>query len=302
MRTSASGSARRYGALAAAVTVGMASIALPFAPAQAAEGTVEDAAFSWAVNEESGGGAYFGGANWLVAGEVGDVHGERDRGSSVWDAQDEEHFTAEEGNTTITRPDSDGTQVPATWAERNNDADGNRLTPTAGSSSWNQANISSGTGTVDPETNSAEIQWDGSFTMVYYGGMTYWSINDPKLVVEDGEGTITGTMSGYGADMNDLSKWVELEDRPNATVADLTDVNVTDSGIEVTPEYEGVEIDVAPEWSLGSAESGQGRVGLVPAGLGRFQCRDRSGGLLVHLRRTGRCEEDRSTHHDRLHG
>ncbi|SMY01153.1 hypothetical protein BSP109_03264, partial [Brevibacterium sp. Mu109] len=40
MRTSASGSARRYGALAAAVTVGMASIALPFAPAQAAEGTV----------------------------------------------------------------------------------------------------------------------------------------------------------------------------------------------------------------------------------------------------------------------
>ena len=124
-------------------------------------------------------------------------------------------------------------------------------------------------------TKLAEIQWDGSFTMVYYGGMTYWSINDPKLVVEDGEGTITGTMSGYGADMNDLSKWVELEDRPNATVADLTDVNVTDSGIEVTPEVPGRR-DRRGAQRLRYRRIRKGPVGLVPAGLGRFQCRDRA--------------------------
>ena len=92
------------GATALVAAVGLVGSASP-AMADTAAGITEDAAFSWAVNEESGGGAYFGGANWLVAGEVGDVHGERDRGSSVWDAQDEEHFTAEEGNTTITRPD-----------------------------------------------------------------------------------------------------------------------------------------------------------------------------------------------------
>ncbi|HJA38939.1 MAG TPA: HtaA domain-containing protein, partial [Candidatus Brevibacterium intestinigallinarum] len=248
MKTPASRNGRRYGALAAAVTMGMASITLPFSPARAAEATVDDAVFSWAVNEESGGGAYFGGANWMVAGEVGNVHGERGRGSSVWDAQDEKHYTAESGNTTITRPNAEGEQIPATWEKRNFAADGTtRLNTQPGSSSNNQANIASGTGTVDAETNSAEIQWDGSFTMVYYGGMTYWSINDPKLVVEDGVGKVTATLTGYGADMNDLSKWVKLDAMPDAEIATLTDVEVTEDGIQVTPEYEGVEIDVEPD-------------------------------------------------------
>src|SRR5690606_9162074 len=201
----------------------------------------------WAVNEESGGGAYFGGANWLVAGEVGDLGF-----SHVWTATEgAEHYTAESGNTTITRPDADGKQVPATWAAKNLDADGKALNTGAGSSSWNQANIASGTGTVDAETNSAEIQWDGSFTIVYYGGMTYWTINDPKLVVEDGVGKVTATLTGYGADMIDTSKWVKLAPKADAEIATLKDVEVTEDGIEVTPEYAGVEIEA----SLGEGSS-----------------------------------------------
>ncbi|GAA4509064.1 fibronectin type III domain-containing protein [Brevibacterium yomogidense] len=256
------------GAAALVAAVGLVGGAAPAAATSTAAtstaGTTEDATFSWAVNEESGGGAFFGGANWMVAGEVGDVHGERDRGSSVWDEQDEKHYSAKAGNTTITRPDAGGNQVPATWADRNTDAAGKRLTTAAGSSSWNQANISSGSGTVDPSTNSAEIRWDGSFTLVYYGGMTYWTINDPKLVVSNGTGTITGTLSGYGADMNDLSKWVMLDDRPHATIAELTDVDVTDSGITVTPEYAGVEIDVEPDGPSGPQDREKNGWGSFP--------------------------------------
>ena len=214
-------------------------------------GETADATFSWAVNEESGGGAYFGGSNWLVAGEVGDVHGSQNRGSTVWKAEDEQYYTAESGNTTITRPDADGKQIPATWAKRDYDANGTKLNTREGSSSWNQANISSGTGTVDPSTNTATIKWEGSFTLVYYGGMTYWTINDPVLSISNGEGSVSATLTGYGADMNDLTKWVKLDAMPDAEIATLTDVEVTDSGIEATPEYEGVKIDIEADGPSG---------------------------------------------------
>ncbi|NIH72051.1 HtaA domain-containing protein [Auritidibacter ignavus] len=213
---------------------------------------VSDVQFSWAVNEEAGGGAFFGGANWLVAGEVGNVHGDQNRGATVWDEKkDAKYFTNRDGNVTITRPDAQGNQVPATWAARNfesitadGEPAGNRLKTAPGSSSWNQANIAAGSGTVDPEGENAEISWDGSFTTVFYGGMTYWSINDPKLTVTNGKGELTATLTGYGADMYDLSKWVKLDPMHNATVATFSDVDVTETGIEIKPDYLGVAVEV----------------------------------------------------------
>jgi hypothetical protein len=258
------------GAAALVAAVGLVGVVGATSPASADTGTqsiTNDATFSWAVNEESGGGAFFGGANWLVAGEVGNVHGERGRGSSVWDNQDEKHFTNSSGNTTITRPDADGNQVPATWDRRNHvdpvsgDA---RLNTQPGSSSMNQANIANGTGTLSPASDSATIQWDGSFTIVYYGGMTYWTINDPKLVVEDGVGTVTATLTGYGADMFDLSKWVKLDAKTNQEIATLTGVTVTDSGIEATPEYEGVEIEIDPDGPSGQQNRDRDGWGSFP--------------------------------------
>ena len=49
----------------------------------AVDKTVDDAVFNWSVNDESTGGAYFGGCNFLIAGEAGDTGMAR-----IWTADD----------------------------------------------------------------------------------------------------------------------------------------------------------------------------------------------------------------------
>ncbi|MGO1543093.1 MAG: HtaA domain-containing protein [Gulosibacter sp.] len=206
--------------------------------AQAAESTIDDVPLSWRVNDESGGGAFFGGCNFLVAGEVGD-----NGGSSVWQsAFADVNYKTQVGNVTITKPDSSGNQVQPTWANKCQTANGSNATTAVGSTTGNQVNFDGGTGTVDPDSDSAEIRFKGAFTIVYYGGMTYWSITDPVLSIKNGKGTLSGTASGYGADMFDVTKWVELPQQ-EIELATLSDVKVTESGIEVTPDYFSVEVD-----------------------------------------------------------
>lgn len=221
----------------------------PAAVAADASYTVDDATFQWGVNAESGGGAYYGGCNFLSAGEAGDAGG-----SGLW-AEDAGLYATQDGNVTVLKPDADGDLVEPTWTTKcqnrygttiNGKTAGLTITgsgATAGQPTYseNVVRIAGGSGTLDPSTDSAHIEWDGSFTIVYYGGMTYWSISDPVLDVENGTGTITGTASGYGADMDDPSIWKELDTSP-IHVADLSGVEVGESGIEVTPDFLGVAV------------------------------------------------------------
>lgn len=209
---------------------------------------VEDAVFDWSVNDESTGGSYFGGCNFFVAGEAGDAGSAR-----IWTKKDAGevfktdaggNFTA--GNTSILK--SNGTKY-STYETKCQTLDGtlvNGKTNAAAEKNHtgDSVRIVNGTGTVDPETNSATIEWDGSWSFVYYGGMTYWTISDPKLEVKNGEGSITGTYSGYGADMDDPSVWKKLEPR-EGTIVDIDDgdVDVTGDGFEFTPDFLGVKTD-----------------------------------------------------------
>jgi hypothetical protein len=229
--------------LTAVMGIGMAAT-----PANAAETEVEDVTFSWSVNDESTGGSYFGGCNFLVAGEAGDTGMAR-----IWTANDagtvyktDEDGNFRVGNTTIRK--SDGVAVNS-FSKRCSTADG----ATVNSNTNAQADdnhtgdfveITGGTGTIDPETDTADIRWEGSWTFAYYGGMTYWTISDPHLKVTNGKGAITGTYSGYGTDMDDLSKWIKLDpvEGPIANLQNST-VDVTETGFEVTPDYLGVETD-----------------------------------------------------------
>ncbi|OFS27562.1 cell surface protein, partial [Brevibacterium sp. HMSC07C04] len=83
---------------------------------------------------------------------------------------------------------------------------------------------------------------EGSFTLVYYSGYTYWSVSDPKLEVKNGKGKLTGTFSGYGTDMEDLSKWEKLNP-VEGTIADFENntVELDENGFTVTPDYEGID-------------------------------------------------------------
>ena len=90
--------------------------------------------------------------------------------------------------------------------------------------------------------------------------MTYWSVADPKLTVtKDGKGELTGTASGYGADMDDLSKWEKLKSE-TITLATFSGLDVgkavKDGGFTVTPDYLGVEYNagdgITPQDRTGS--------------------------------------------------
>lgn len=222
------------GAACAAVT-GLLGLGMS-APAAAADKTVEDAVFDWSVNDESTGGSYFGGCNFLVAGEAGDAGSariwNRDDADNVYPTDAEGNFV--DGNTSIVKTNG----KKSTFDTKCRTGDGVSVNGKINAQAENnhtgdRVEIKNGTGTIDPDGDNASIQWDGSWSFAYYGGMTYWTISDPKLEVKDGKGTITGTYSGYGADMDDPSIWLKLKPREGEVVEIQNgEVDVTDEGFE----------------------------------------------------------------------
>lgn len=205
--------------------------------------TVDDAVLRWGLNVEATGGAYFGGCNFLSAGLAGDS------GSAhVWTAADG-LYRSSDGDVRIERPDGSGAYVPATWDTRCLDVDGAAVSAASVVSTTRQeAVLSGGEGEVDVRAGTATVRWTGSVSSAFYGGMSYWSFTDPVLTVRaDGTGALTASVSGYGTDMTDLSRWEPIAAR-QATLATLSGVQVTDTGIVVTPDYLGVDV-VAPSGS-----------------------------------------------------
>lgn len=231
------------------------------------------ALFDWGINAESTGGAYFGGCNFLSAGVAGDAGSAR-----VW-TQADGFYRSTAGNTTIVRATADGERLErSTWATKCETAGGTSVNgkTTSGTDSHTGARvrITGGTGTFDADANTADISWRGSFTVAYYGGMTYWSASDPRLVVrEDGTGTVTATLSGYASDMDDASKWGRIAPR-TVVIATLTGVEVTAAGFTRIPDYLGVSTpdDIAGR-NAPPARTAENREwwGAFPADFVRFQ-------------------------------
>lgn len=236
------GRARRWVAGFGAAALTITGLGLSAAPAQAASVEITDAEFAWSINEESGGGAFLPGTcNFLTAGAAGDAGSAR-----VW-TEAGGFYSTEEGNVSIRKPDADGGYDTPTWSTKCQDANGTTVGTGVGSSSHNEAVFANGSGSVDLDANIAEIQWDGSFTIVFYGGFTYWTVSDPQLSVNaDGTGELTGTASGYGTSMEDMSQWVEL-DATEIQLATFDSVEIGPDGVEVQPHYAGVEVEVSPD-------------------------------------------------------
>ncbi len=238
------------------VGVAVAALALSAAgllsagAASAASTTVTDASFSWGLSGEQGGGAFFGGCNFLSAGTAGNT------GSSRLWTQTDGFYATQSGNVTVEKPNAAGVYSQPTWATKCQDPSGTAVSSSSTTSlTKNRVKFSQGTGTVDTAANTAAIHWTGSFTSAFYGGLTYWSATDPTLVVNaDGSATLTATASGYGADMNDPAKWVALTPT-TITLAKLHGVTVTGSGFTVIPDYLGVAVTVPSGASPQAAQS-----------------------------------------------
>lgn len=226
-------------ALAAFGTLALTASGVAFAavPAQAAEQEIDGATFAWSISTEAGGGAYFGGCNFLSAGAAGNSGSSR-----LWTEADG-FYAVEDGNVHVEKPNADGDYIAPSWSTKCQDRNGNNVNTGATSTSETRFVFSEGVGTVDLDAGTANVSWEGSATIVFYGGLTYWTISDPELVVEDGVGQITGTATGYGADMNDPGLWVPL-DPAEIVIADLSAVTLTEDGFTATPDYLGVEVEV----------------------------------------------------------
>ena len=106
------------------------------------------------------------------------------------------------------------------------------------SSTDSQVVLSGGIGTIGRD--GVDLRWSGSFTVAFYGGMTYWSASDPALSIDaNGTGRLTATLSGYGTSMEDMSKWEPIPGR-SVVLAEVRDVELADGGFQVVPEYLGV--------------------------------------------------------------
>lgn len=239
----------RPAAVAAAVALALGGTLALAAPANAASATVTDATLSWGLSGETGGGAFFGGCNFLSAGAAGNTGSSR-----LWTEADG-FFQQSSGNVTITKPDANGAQQPASWANKCQTPAGG--TVSAGSTtslSKIQVNLSNGQGTVTSD-GAVDLEWDGDFTVVFYGGLTYWTASDPHLTLDaNGDGTLTATASGYGTSMDDMSQWVPIEAR-EIVLADIDGGEVGEAGITATPAYLGVSVET-PEGATPQARTG----------------------------------------------
>lgn len=201
---------------------------------------ISDATLTWGMSGETGGGAFFGGCNFLSAGTAGNT------GSSRLWTQADGFFKTTDGNVKIEKNDAAAGTTPATWANKCQDADGKSVSASSTTSLTGiRAVLSGGTGKIT-EDGSYSVAWDGSFTVVFYGGLTYWSASDLKLTADaNGDGKLTATASGYGASMEDSSKWVALTPR-TITLANIKGGVAGDWGIpSITPEYKGVTVTTA---------------------------------------------------------
>ena len=205
---------------------------------------ITDAQLRWGLNAESGGGAFAGGCNFLSAGRSG-YSGE----ARVWTAADGLYAPAS-GAVRIEKPTADGAWTAASWDTKCLDPRGAAVTTAStASATGNQVVIDGGVGRRSAE--GLEIRWSGSFTVAFYGGMTYWSITDPVLSLDaTGSGRLTGIASGYGTSMDDLTRWEPIAD----TTVVLAEIRgaAGERGFTVTPEY------------LGVATTGAGQVPRTP--------------------------------------
>jgi hypothetical protein len=265
---------RRFSALAATVLLAGAGAVVTTSPAaQAAPVTVTDAELRWELNKESTSGAFAPGTwNLFSAGRLGNpgqggqTLSSTDQGAT-WSNGAAAGWKNAEGNVTIEDLAADGRHVPTTWQGTRTNAAGAAVN-TAGTTSDNVVSIGNGTGTLDAATDSGTITWDGDFTVVYYSGMSYFHVSDPRLTVTNGVGTVTATLGGYASSMSDTSVWQPLPET-TVTLADLAGVDVTGTGVSVTPTYLGVVV-TPPSGSSAQVTNGSS-AGSFPQSFVDFQ-------------------------------
>jgi len=209
----------RVGAIVLTSAMVTAGLAVAAGPAQAAPGAVSGATLEWAINTEVQSAPPFGGCNYFSAGESDGTQAT---------------YAATAGNVAVVK-----NGATPTWA--------NHCTLNAGSANQKFV-ISNGTGTLDPATGATTIQWTGTASVNFYGGLAPFWFENPRLTVAaNGTGQITADMGGYATSQENPTVKVPIDPVEDVVIATLNNVNSDNtSGFTVTPKYAGVLYDAAP--------------------------------------------------------
>ncbi len=230
------------------------------APADDEPFTVEDAQLRWGINDESNNQAFAPGTyNFFSAGEVPDPgRGGQTVRNGRWTSTDAVAWWARRGTVRVEKLNARGGYDLATFAGLSTQPDGSQLAgPTGGRFSGHQVVLDGGTGQVDPGAGTATIRWSGAFSVLYYSGMTVFTVTDPRLSVTSTSATLRATLSGYSSSMDDLSQWRPVPDR-DVVLADLPRASLSlksAGGFSVTPAYLKVTHD-APANGVSQVRSG----------------------------------------------
>ncbi|WP_370615969.1 hypothetical protein [Mumia sp. Pv 4-285] len=244
--------------IALALSVALVALITPLVPASADSTTarqVSGATLRWGLANEANNAAYAPGTyNFLSAGTIGDPGqgSQRIVSAQSWSNGKPAGWSASAGNVTIEKRTPNGSYAPATWAGLHTSPTGAAISPpTSDVFSDHRVVLSQGTGWADPATGRASIAWDGTFTVIAYSGMTFFSVSDPVLEVgRDGSGVLRATLSGYGSSVDDPTVWKPVAPK-TVTLATLPSVDVGEDGATATPAYAGVTIDTS---ALGIAD------------------------------------------------
>lgn len=220
-------------ALIAAAPYGAPASAQTSAQTTAEALSVEDAVLRWAVNNQTGARSHNPTAiNFLAAGVADPGRGGVELPQGKW--------RAKVGNVEIQKRRAAGGWRTATWDGLGTDPTGAAI-EVYGPFSGHRVSFTAGVGTVDPTTDSAHLQWEGTFTVLYYSGNSAFTLSDPTLEVTNGAGTLTAELGGWASGRDDPGVWEPVAAQ-RVVVADLPAVDLTDAGATVTPAYAQVQV------------------------------------------------------------
>lgn len=182
--------------------------------------TIKDAQLRWSINDQLQKRPPVGGVNYLTAGISDGKKGT---------------YSTSDGAVAIKIINGDSVTSP-TW---NTKANFLRM-----GNAQQVVEFSGGHGAINPD-GSATIEWEGSMSFNFFGGLSVFSITNPHLVVNSGgTGELRGDLSGYRSDRVKLTKH-PLAPRQDVQIATFKNVHIDGTGsVVISPEYAGREIEV----------------------------------------------------------
>lgn len=194
---------------------------------------LENVSLEWSGNPEMQKVPPFGNSNYFSAGVS---------------AGDEATYSAFADNAAVYQVTSSGTESFATWATRaGHVASGGRQV----------VRLFGGDARIEPD-GSATVEWEGAFSVNFYGGMVPFSVSDPVLTIDDqGDGTLVADLQGCASSQANPDECAPLAPASDVTVATFSGVDVDPAGVvSVEPDYAGVEVTVpvpfAPQSRVGA--------------------------------------------------